>query len=118
MSWFWNVLGLISFALGFLGLFLPILPTTPLWLLAAFSLMKGSQRLYNWAMSIRSFNEIVTNFQINRTIPLRIKIISITTLWTTIIISSIIVKIWWVVALLLIIATCVTWHILSFKTAK
>lgn len=118
MRWFWNVLGIVSFGLGFLGMFLPVLPTTPLWLLAAFSFMKGSRRLYDWAMSIPSFNEIVTNFQLHRTIPLRIKVISISTLWITIIVSSIIVKTWWIVLLLLAVAIGVTWHILSFKTAK
>ncbi|MBR6749279.1 MAG: YbaN family protein [Bacteroidaceae bacterium] len=118
MSWFWNTIGIISFALGFLGMFLPILPTTPLWLLAAFSFMKGSRRLYNWAMSIRSFNEIVTNFNINRSIPLRIKVIAVSTLWATIIVSCVIVKTLWIVLLLLTVAIGVTWHILSFKTAR
>lgn len=118
MNLFWNILGLISFALGFLGMFLPVLPTTPLWLLAAFSFMKGSRRLYDWAMSIKIFNEVVTNFQIHRAIPLRVKIIAVSSLWITIIISSILVRIWWVATLLFIIASCVTWHILSFKTLR
>jgi uncharacterized membrane protein YbaN (DUF454 family) len=114
--WFWNILGLIAFGFGFLGLFLPVLPTTPLWLLAAYSFMRGSKSLYNWAMSFKTFNEIVTNFNIYRAIPLRIKIISIVTLWATICISSILITLMWVRVALLIIATAVTWHILSYPT--
>lgn len=116
MTWFWNILGLISFGLGFLGLFLPVLPTTPLWLLAAFSFMKGSRSLYDWAMSFKTFNEIVTNFNIYRAIPLRIKIISVSTLWVTIIISCLLVSTLWISIMLLVIASAVTWHILSFAT--
>ena len=116
MNWLWTIVGLLALGLGFLGMFLPVLPTTPFWLLAAFSLMRGSKRLYNWAMSIRSFNEVVTNFQIYRAIPKRIKIVSITTLWITIIISCCIVAKLWLVVLLLFIAICVTFHILSFRT--
>lgn len=114
--WFWNILGLVAFGFGFLGLFLPVLPTTPLWLLAAYCFMRGSKSLYEWAMSFKTFNEIVTNFNIYRAIPLRIKVISITTLWATIFISSILIALTWVRVALLLIATAVTWHILSYPT--
>lgn len=116
MKIFWIVLGLLSLGLGFLGLFLPVLPTTPLWLLSAFSLMKGSRRLYQWAMSYKLFNEIVTNFHIHKAIPMRIKIISVSTLWITIIISCLLINKMWLTILLLVIAIGVTWHILSFRT--
>lgn len=118
MRYFWNILGLTSFVLGFVGMFLPVLPTTPFWLLAAFSFLRGSRHLYEWAMSFKVFNEVVTNFQIHRAIPLRIKIIAISTLWITIAISCIIVEILWVRAVLIAIAAAVTWHILSYKTLK
>ncbi len=116
MSWLWSTIGLLSLGLGFLGLFLPILPTTPLWLLSAFCFMKGSHRLYDWAMSYRLFNEIVTNFRIHRAIPLRVKIVAVSTLWITILISCYLVGMWWLRIMLLVIATAVTWHILSFRT--
>ncbi len=44
----WLAFGLISFALGIIGIFLPLLPTTPLMLLAAFCFARGSQRLHDW----------------------------------------------------------------------
>ncbi len=118
MKWLWNIIGIVSFVLGFMGMFLPVLPTTPFWLLTAFCFMKGSQKLYDWAMSYKTFNEVVTNFRIHRAIPLRIKVISTLTLWITIIISCIVVKQLWLSILLLIIAIAVTCHILSFRTLK
>ncbi|MDJ0935859.1 MAG: YbaN family protein [Kiloniellales bacterium] len=47
----WVTFGLLSLALGILGIFLPLLPTTPLVLLAAFCFARGSQRLHDWLVS-------------------------------------------------------------------
>lgn len=116
MKILWNVVGVLAFILGACGLFLPVLPTTPLWLLAAYCLLRGSHSLYERAMSVRLFNSIVTTYQVYRAIPLHAKIIAISTLWATIILSCIIVGKWWLITLLLLIATGVTWHILSYRT--
>ena len=116
MNLFWSIIGIVAFALGACGLLLPILPTTPFWLLSAYCLMRGSQQLYRKAMSIALFNEIITNFRIYRAIPKHIKIISISTLWITIAISCIIIAKWPIAILLLIIAIGATWHILSYRT--
>ena len=116
MRVFWNITGILSFILGACGLFLPILPTTPLWLLAGYCLMKGSPWLYKRVMGIKLFNAIITNFTIYRAIPKHAKIMSITILWITIIISCIVVWKWWIAVLLTSIATGATWHILSYRT--
>ncbi|MBQ8837528.1 MAG: YbaN family protein [Clostridia bacterium] len=42
----WIVVGSLSFVLGTLGIFLPILPTVPLYLLASFSFLNSSEKLY------------------------------------------------------------------------
>lgn len=57
-----SIVGSIALVLGALGLFLPLLPTTPLWLLAAYCFLRGNHRLYNWAMSIPVFNKVVVTF--------------------------------------------------------
>lgn len=116
MNIVWTIIGVVAFILGACGLFLPVLPTTPLWLLAAYCLLRGSRALYEKAMSIPLFNEIVTNFNIYRAIPKRIKIIAISTLWITIIASCIIISKLWLTILLILIATGTTWHILSYRT--
>lgn len=72
------VLGCISCVLGIVGIFVPLLPTTPFLLLSAALWVRSSPRLYGWLLAHPCFGEYVRNFRENRAIPLRAKIISLT----------------------------------------
>jgi len=113
------LLGTISVGLGILGIFLPLLPTTPFLLLAAFLYARSSQRFYDWLLNNRWFGSYIRNYRERRGISVKIKILAISTLWITISISAFwAVKILFVRIILFLIAGAVTWHILSFKTIK
>ncbi|MDL2228074.1 YbaN family protein [Odoribacter sp. OttesenSCG-928-L07] len=113
------IFGCISLALGVLGIFLPILPTTPFLLLSSFLFLKSSDRLYNWLLNHKYFGKYIRDFQIHKAIPLSVKITSVSLLWITISISAIFfVEMWWLRILLFAIAIGVTVHILSFKTRR
>ena len=56
---FYVTLGLLSLALGILGALLPILPTVPFVLLAAFCFARGSQRLDAWLRTTRIYREVM-----------------------------------------------------------
>jgi len=113
------ILGSISLALGTLGIFLPLLPTTPFYLLTAWLYMRSSEKLYNKVMNNKYFGGIVRNFQEDKSIPLKIKIIIISMLWGTISLSAFFaVSAWWLRLLLFFIAIGVTIHILSYRTKK
>lgn len=119
MKVLYSILGSISLALGVIGIFLPVLPTTPFLLLSAALYFKGSERLYKWLMGHSRFGPYITNFRIHRAIPLKAKIASVSLLWITILISIFFfIPIFFVKILLACIAIAVTVHILSFKTMK
>ncbi|GLQ35521.1 hypothetical protein GCM10007939_18040 [Amylibacter marinus] len=48
MKTVWFIGGMLSLAIGVLGIFLPLLPTVPLLLLAAFCFARSSQRMHDW----------------------------------------------------------------------
>ena len=111
------LLGLISLSLGILGVFLPLLPTTPFLLLSAALFMKSSTRLYNWLMNHKYLGKYLQNYILHKTISVKTKISSISLLWIAILstayfaVDKLLIKI-----LLLVIAIAVTIHILSFKS--
>jgi len=70
--------------LGIIGIFIPILPTTPFLLLAAACYMRSSERFYQWLINNRIFGAYVRNYIEGRGMPVRIKIFTILLLWLTI----------------------------------
>lgn len=56
------ILGLISFALGTLGIFLPVLPTFPLYLLTAYSFARSSERLHTWFLSTSLYKKHLESY--------------------------------------------------------
>jgi len=66
------------------GVFVPILPTTPFLLLAAACYMRSSERFYQWLISNRLFGAYVRNYIEGRGMPIKIKIFTILLLWLTI----------------------------------
>ena len=95
-------LGLLSMALGILGIFLPLLPTTPFLLLAAFCFMRGSPRLHAWLMSHRILGPYLRDFQEGRGIPLRSKCVALGLMWPSLALSAWIMPLPWARWLLLI----------------
>ena len=114
------LIGSVSFALGVLGIFLPMLPTTPFLLLSAAVWLKASPSLYEWLLNHRVFGEYIRNFREHRAIPLRVKIISVSMVWLTIgyCIIAVVDEWWWAQLLMVLLAIAISWHILSYKTLK
>jgi uncharacterized membrane protein YbaN (DUF454 family) len=81
MKPFYNVAGAIAVLLGILGIFLPLLPTTPFLLLASWCFARGSDRLHGWLLSHRVFGAYLRNFEEGRGIPRKAKIVATVLLW-------------------------------------
>lgn len=69
--------GVLSLGLGILGMFLPVLPTTPFVLLAAACFARSSDRFYGWLLAHRAFGPMVREWRTHRSIPYRTKLVAI-----------------------------------------
>lgn len=108
-----TTVGLLSTALGVIGIFVPLLPTVPLLLLAAACFARSSERFHSWLLGHPSLGPMIRDFLDGQGIPLRTKIISISMLWISISISVLLlIPLLWVDIFLIAIALCVTIYLL------
>lgn len=113
------VAGTISTAIGIVGIFVPILPTTPFLLLAAACYLRSSRKFYNWLLNNRFFGAYVRSYLQGRGMPLKIKVLTILLLWVTIACSSIFaVQALIIRVILVLVAIGVTVHIILIKNAQ
>ena len=119
MKYIYFIFGSFSLVLGIIGIFLPIMPTTPFLLLSAALYVRSSQRAYNWLITHKYLGSYIRGFREDKAIPLHAKIVSVSLMWITSLyciayqFSHIVLDL-----LMLTIAVCVTAYILSFKTRK
>ena len=113
------ITGTISTGFAILGIFLPLLPTTPLLLLAAACYARSSQKFYNWLLTNRLFGNYIKNYRDGNGVPLKIKIGTTIILWITIILSIIHIKnLLFIKIFLIFLASAVSIHVLKIKTKK
>lgn len=75
------IVGMVSVVLGVLGLFLPLLPTTPFLLLASACFARGSDRLHGWLLNHGVFGAYLRSYEEGKGIPLKGKLVAITVMW-------------------------------------
>jgi hypothetical protein len=69
----WALAGVLSLVAGLVGIVLPLLPTTPFLLLAAFCFSRGSARCERWILQHETFGPLVRDWRRDHAIPLRAK---------------------------------------------
>lgn len=72
----WIALGLTCVGLGIVGIAVPLLPTVPFMLLAAYCFARSSERLHNWLLSHPRFGPPIEDWNTRGAINLRVKRIS------------------------------------------
>lgn len=82
-----NILGSFALVLAILGIFLPLLPTTPFLLLASACYARGSPRLHQWLRNHPTFGKFLRDFEDGRGIPLRAKILALVMMWVSMLYS-------------------------------
>ncbi len=116
MKYLYIFLGTLSLVVGIIGIFLPVLPTTPLLLLAAFCYYRGSHRMYHWLMSHPRLGRYIKNFREKKVIPLHAKLLTLVLLWSSLIFCAYILDPIVLKCIMIGIAIGVTLHILSYKS--
>lgn len=75
--------GFLCVGLAVLGIFLPLLPTTPFLLLAAACFARSSPRFHRWLLAHRLFGPLIHDWQTHRALPARTKAVAIAMLAVT-----------------------------------
>lgn len=110
--------GIVSVALGSLGIIVPLLPTTPFLLLAAYLFSKSSEKFHDMLMKNRVLGSYIYNYTERRGIILRDKIISIITLWGGIAFSFTRMGNIYGRTFLIVVLVGVTYHLVTVETLK
>ena len=113
------IAGTIFVIIGCVGIFIPILPTTPFLLLAALCYMRGSQRLYGALLRNRFIGSYVRNYLEGRGMSLKMKVWTLVFLWVAIVCSAIFATESLILRIVLaIVLVGVTIHILLIRTCR
>ena len=111
--------GTICLVLGLIGILIPILPTTPFLLLAAFFFTRSSDRALQWLLKNRWLGTYIRNYREGRGMSVQDKVLTLLFLWLTMILSIVfVVESIWIRLLLFSIAGGVTFHLLRIRTYR
>lgn len=108
--------GSASLALGVIGVFIPVLPTTPFLLLASFCYLRGSEGMYNWLIRHKIFGAYIYSYITYKAITKKTKISALIFLWSTLIISMLLLSTLYIRIFLIVVGVGVTLHLVGLKT--
>lgn len=112
------VIGWLSVVLGVIGIFVPVLPTTPFLLLAAACFVRSSRRLYLWLVEHPRLGPWIRDYLEGQGIPLKGKVYALVLMWASISLSCVLVPLPWARGLMLTSAVLVSIYILRQKTLR
>lgn len=119
VRWILLISGTILLSIGILGMFLPLLPTTVFFILAAWCFARSSEKFYHWLHHNKFFGKYLSSYRRGNGMTIMSKTVSLLILWAGIGYSVIFAtSILYIQILLLAIAIGVSWHLLSIKTMK
>jgi uncharacterized membrane protein YbaN (DUF454 family) len=108
--------GILLTAVGAVGIFVPLLPTTPFLLLAAAAFSAGNPRMHRRLMETRYIGEYIRNYRDGSGVSRRTKALSLAYLWLFLALSAFMMRrIPWMPFLLVAVGAAVTAHVLLLK---
>lgn len=119
LRWVLIVCGWISIVAGVIGIFLPLMPTVPLLLLAAACFARSSERFHSWLVDHNHLGPLIRDYLDSGAIPLKVRRIAIGMIWVSFPTSAFVfVEVIWLRGVLLAIAAGVTLYLLSLPTIQ
>lgn len=112
------ILGTLAVGLGIIGIFLPVFPQTPFFILAAFCYVRSSDKMYNWLLSRKFFGENVENYMKYRAMNKKAKKIMFFTIWIPVTISFIVFNQLYLRIILIVAGLAMTFMIHKIKTLE
>ncbi len=114
-----RTLGVVFVGLGFIGVFLPLMPTTPFLLLALACFARSSPAIHDWLINHRILGPYIVDWERDRSIPLAAKVTSIVMMsasfaWLVLGTSAPAIALWMTGAILL----CVAFYIVTRPTTR
>ena len=107
-QWLLAGIGWLAVGLGVLGIFLPLLPTTPFLLLALWCFARSSERFHQWLLEHPTMGPIVGIWEDGRGIPKRVRNRVLLIIWVAMLVSMLMVRTWWAMVMLSCIGVCVS----------
>ena len=108
--------GLTSLALGAIGIFVPLLPTTPLVLVAAFCFANSSDRLHQWLLDHNVFGPLIENWRQYGAISRNAKVVSVLSMIAILVLSWSLDVETWIIAVQAVVLGCSAAFILTRPT--
>jgi hypothetical protein len=119
VKYFYLISGLLLVAIGVIGIFLPLLPTTIFLILASICFLKSSPKANEWLRNHKILGGYIDNYQNKTGLTRNAKIANIITLWISISLSAFfLTDVLYIRIILLAIAIGVTIHLVMIKTKK
>jgi hypothetical protein len=115
--YFYLISGILLVAIGVIGIFLPVLPTTIFLILASACFVKSSPKANEWLRNHKVLGMYIKNYQDKTGLTIRAKAFNIIFLWAMILLSAfLLTDKFYIKLILLAIAVGVTIHLLMIKT--
>jgi uncharacterized membrane protein YbaN (DUF454 family) len=110
------IMGSAAIGMGVLGIILPVLPTTPFLLIAAYCYTRSSERMYFWLINHRVLGVYIRSYLEHRAITRNTKIIALISIWVTLPIALLLISNWYIGGPVFVIGVCVSIYIIKLKT--
>lgn len=111
-----TIVGMLAIVLGVIGIFLPLLPTTPFLLLAAACFARSSKGMHDWLMNHRLFGDYLCNYEAGRGIPAQAKVLALVMMWSSLAYAAWRYESLWLRVLIVMVGAGVSIYLLRLPT--